>query len=239
MTSEPMAISQPSSYVRWKKWNEFGRVGDAARSRFAREVALLGLATNARILEIGFGSGEFLSWAAEQGYRIAGTEHDVGLLSAARTAGFEVCASTEFGPSCPDSGELFDAVVAFDVLEHLDPDAARQLLLSAADRMTPNGKILLQFPNGSSPFGGHFQNGDLTHRQSLTRGSLDQLLDGTGLAITAWRRPAQPCSRRVDFFIARARGAAFAALAAGSRVLYGAHVDWWPVATATIEWAGE
>jgi hypothetical protein len=117
----------------------------------------------------------------------------------------------------------------------MEPDEVRALFASLEEVLAPGARLILQFPNGSSPFVGHYFNGDLTHRTLFTRGSLEQLLIGTHLSLTGWHRPLAPAGGgAAGRVIDRGRRFAFTGLRALSRTLYGADVDWWPVAVAVL-----
>ena len=60
-------------YTQWKGWRgEFATTDREARY-YAAELADVALAGR-RVLELGFGNGNFLAWAREQGAQVTGTE---------------------------------------------------------------------------------------------------------------------------------------------------------------------
>jgi SAM-dependent methyltransferase len=69
----------------------------------------------------------------------------------------------------------FDLIIINDVLEHLTLDEIIKVLAAAGSRIKDNGYIFVKVPNGSSPFGGVYQNGDLTHKTFLGQFSFLQL----------------------------------------------------------------
>lgn len=101
---------------------------------------------DARVLEIGPGAGKFLAALAQDGYRhLSACDIDRYLLP-------EVEASLErfavldlsFDP-LPWPGESFDAVAAWEVLEHLEnPHHAVREILRV---LKPGGRFLLSLPN--------------------------------------------------------------------------------------------
>ena len=231
--STPSPSSSP--YAEWKGWDRFGSVTKASAQRFAAELARAGVRPRSRILEIGFGSGEFLAWCRDSGHAVCGVDTDQTFVDRAKDAGFNAFTSVATAYESFDGNDCLDAFVAFDVIEHMEPGEVRALLASLSEFLKPGAKLILQFPNGSSPFVGHYFNGDLTHRTLFTRGSLEQLLIGTRMSLTGWHRPLAPAGggsagRAID----QGRRAAFASLRALSRTLYGADVDWWPVAVAVL-----
>ena len=108
-----------------------------------------------RAVEFGCGTGRLItiplrSW----GYDVTGVdldersvEHGRGLL---REAGLDAEAL-----QAVDLGALagpFDAVIASEILEHLDDDELRDSLALIHDRLVPGGKLLVTTPNGYSLF---------------------------------------------------------------------------------------
>jgi SAM-dependent methyltransferase len=70
----------------------------------------------------------------------------------------------------------FDLIVLFDVLEHFTREEAVGLLDEIHAALRPGGWLLLQLPNGDSPFAGGVYAADVTHEALYTRGSLSHLL---------------------------------------------------------------
>jgi hypothetical protein len=96
------------------------------------------------------------------------------LHAAAIAAGHDVHLGTlgevEFPP-----GTRFDAVVAFDVFEHLTIAELTATLNRLHDLLVDNGTVFSRFPNGGSPFGLAFMAGDITHRTALNGSAMEQL----------------------------------------------------------------
>lgn len=177
-----MTVTPDSSlyadYGGWKQWqNPFVCPPELARY-YAAELRGRSLG-DARLLEIGFGNGEFLGWARAQGAQITGSEITPAAIAAAQAAHVPLLpANFEKGDLPPDQ---FDIIAAFDVFEHLDPDTIIAKL-AAADRMLkPGGWLILRFPNGQSPFGLAPQHADATHVTALSREKIEQYAAGTDL----------------------------------------------------------
>lgn len=141
----------------------------------------------ARILEIGCGHGALLHVATQAGYtNMSGVDGSPSQVAAAERLGI---AGVRLGDGLaalkgePDASH--DAVVAFDVLEHLDRDE----LLAMADEtfrvLKPGGRWILHLPNGMAPFAGASRWGDLTHELAFTPESLAQLVYTVGFAALA------------------------------------------------------
>ncbi len=185
------AASYDDDYGRWKDWRgeAFATLPAAVRDYLDKEIARLGPQPIRRVLEIGFGNGQFLRYARERGWQVSGTEAIAGLVGRARAAGFDAhpAAALESLPA-----GAFDLVVAFDVLEHI-PQAELVGFLRAMGRcLAPAGVMLCRFPNGDSPFGRPFQNGDVTHRTIIGEAKLNYLARAAGLKVLSLRGEARP-----------------------------------------------
>lgn len=97
-----------------------------------------------RILDVGCSGGFFLKAAQEAGWRVEGVEMNPGTAAVARHI---LCAPVHNLPleQCPLEEEAFDALTAWDVIEHLaDP---RALLQAAWRALKPGGLLGLSTPN--------------------------------------------------------------------------------------------
>ncbi len=137
-----------------------------------------------RCLEIGCGTGHFLSFLAHKGvHDFTGIDQDPALTAVmpeAVRAQFHVADAFEhLAQSSADAP--YDRVFLFDVLEHFSVEDGRRLLLSIKDRLADNGMIVLKMPNAGSPWGLQFQHGDLTHLTPYTPESIRQMGVSVGL----------------------------------------------------------
>ncbi|URW74448.1 class I SAM-dependent methyltransferase [Sphingomonas donggukensis] len=165
-------------YHAWKGWGTaFAWTAEEGRY-YAAEFAVD--PTGLEVLEIGFGAGEFLGWAKDQGARVSGIEITAASIAAAEKAGIPLLAA-DFEQHSALRAEFYDAVVAFDVFEHLPPAAIPAKIAAIARSLKPGGRLILRYPNGQSPFGLDPQNGDATHLIALSRAKIEQFASGTGL----------------------------------------------------------
>jgi SAM-dependent methyltransferase len=101
------------------------------------------IAPGARVLEIGSGSGAFLSAVKPYAGSVQGIELDARSRDWIRdTLGLPIARTLDDFPSS-DGG--FDVIAMFHVLEHL-PDPS-EFLAALADRLAPEGKIAIEVPN--------------------------------------------------------------------------------------------
>lgn len=171
-----MSADVYADYDGWKGWSfaDFPRLTEHDRRYFRGELGGIALA-GAEVLEIGFGEGAFLAFAREAGARIAGTELLAEAVAAARAAGVELL-DTDLARNLPAQAGRFDLIVAFDVIEHLTFEELDAALAAIAALLKPGGRFLARFPNGESPLGRVNQHGDISHRITLSRSALRQIL---------------------------------------------------------------
>lgn len=167
-----------SDYDGWKGWeSNAGSEQLVERKLFAIELARCGVTPPARVLEIGFGNGDFLIFLKGEGFDCHGVErrdvHNARLQSLGINAVSVPLHSLE-----PDQ---FDAVFAFDVLEHMTKPELIDAMAQIHRVLKPGGRLLARFPNGASPFGRYSHNGDLTHLLALTATSFAQACSLAGL----------------------------------------------------------
>ena len=135
---------------------------------------------HARILDLGCGYGEFLSFLQRAGYgQAAGIELDPGQAQAARRLGVENVA-------CGDARELlraspgrFDFISALDVIEHFPKAQVRELLNLIHAALRPGGTLLCQVPNAAAFYFPAFYM-DFTHETPFAPAELKQALEMAG-----------------------------------------------------------
>ena len=79
----------------------------------------------------------------------------------------------------------FDVIALFDVIEHFTREEAVEVLDEINAALRPGGLLLLQLPNGDSPFAQAVFAGDVTHETLYTRGSLGHMLAIGGFELMA------------------------------------------------------
>jgi 2-polyprenyl-3-methyl-5-hydroxy-6-metoxy-1,4-benzoquinol methylase len=178
-------------YMSWKSWqdNEFGLLTAIEARRYEAEMACFKLPTGARVLEIGYGRGGFLSFAKQQGWQCVGIELNDELVAIGREAGFDVGNVERYAELEPAS---FDLVVAFDVFEHMTHQQIGELLALLSTLLSPNGEILARFPNGDSPIGLPNQNGDPTHVNAIGAEKIRYYVEAAGAELVSLKGEARP-----------------------------------------------
>lgn len=182
-----MSAINYDSYAGLKGWGaaEFGAFNSGENSFYAAEVGRP-LAGGARLLEIGFGNGSLLGWAAAQGYIVSGYEIQPELKRRAEASGVDVI--QDLAALKPD---LYDIIVAFDVFEHLQTAELSSLIAQIQVALKPGGKLIARFPNGDSPFSMPTFNGDLTHLTWIGNGKVEMLMEEAGFRDYELRAPKE------------------------------------------------
>ncbi len=183
-----------NSYIDWKSWESasFGRFETSDAVYFAAETGI-DARPSSRVLEIGFGNGAFLGWAKSVGAEVFGVEVNDLLNERARALlGAErVFAALEDDRLGRLQGTMTH-VVAFDVIEHIPMPELPVFLRRARALLTADGRIILRFPNGDSPFGRISQYGDPTHVTILGYQRLEFFARESGLRLAEIRGPKLP-----------------------------------------------
>jgi len=140
---------------------------------------------SSRILDLGCGYGAILHFLREARYlNTTGVDVSPEQIDAARQLGFEDAHCQDlraFLDQVPEG--TYDAVIAFDILEHFTKPELLALLDELHRVLVPGGRLILHGPNGEGIFSGTILNGDLTHELAFTRGSLQQLAGATSFRV--------------------------------------------------------
>jgi 2-polyprenyl-3-methyl-5-hydroxy-6-metoxy-1,4-benzoquinol methylase len=129
----------------------------------------------AKVLEIGFGNGNFIGWAKQRGAIVYGTELQQSAVEKATQFGVNVL-PTEIRKSVDLLRGQLTAMAALDVMEHLSIEQNISFLTSAAMMLKRDGLLLIRFPNGQSPMGLAVQYGDRSHVSVLSIPIINQLI---------------------------------------------------------------
>lgn len=136
----------------------------------------------AKILDIGCGYGALIFFLRKHGYvNVEGVDLSPEQVACARELGIHGVKQGDLGDLILSSPEInYDAVVAFDLLEHLERDELIEFFSQVRRVLRPGGSIILHIPNGASPFFGRVRYGDMTHEICFTQHSISQLMSIVG-----------------------------------------------------------
>ena len=183
-----MSDTDGENYIKWKHWNseKFALVDSGASYYFDQLFKKNRiLRDRSKIIEIGFGNGELLGYLRKHDHKVTGVEINSHLVERAIKSGFEAFT----GPiwDIPKLQlEKFDLILAFDVAEHMTHMELNKLFSWVRSHLNKGGKLMLRFPEGASPFGLAYQNGDFTHVTSLTKGKIIALCDTNNLELLTY-----------------------------------------------------
>lgn len=132
---------------------------------------------DARIVDLGCGYGALVKVLEEWEYtKVSGvdisedqirTAHDVlGLTSVEKGDALELLEQND---------EMYDVIFAIDLIEHLPLTPQIDLLNAVRSRLSPEGILILQVPNGLCPLSPNFH-GDITHKRAYSPQSISQAL---------------------------------------------------------------
>jgi len=131
---------------------------------------------DARLLDLGCGSGRFLRGLRDEGYtNLEGIDHSAQQVALATHHGVDGVRQGDAREYLREGAERFDVVTANDFLEHLPRDQVVEVFREVFNSLKPGGLFLAQTPNGASPFFGRYLYGDFTHFCAFTDASIRQI----------------------------------------------------------------
>jgi 2-polyprenyl-3-methyl-5-hydroxy-6-metoxy-1,4-benzoquinol methylase len=170
--------------------------------RFGSIRRALAVARPRRLLEVGAGEGGLGVWLARH-VDYVGVEPDQTSRAVASERLGALRRGEVFEALADGDRRRYDAVCAFEVLEHIQDD--RDALRSWREKLEPRGHLLLSVPAHSAQFGlsdryvGHFRRYD--------RGVLRALLEAEGFEILQWHSYGAGLGHAIDrfrnFFLSR------------------------------------
>ena len=106
---------------------------------------ILGSLEGKKMLELGPGRGDFLVWARSQGAKVMGWERSPRAVSFLKSKGIRAEAVIlEDLSHWPGSGETWDIIAGFHVLEHLVEPV--RIVAGLLSHLAPNGLLVFQLP---------------------------------------------------------------------------------------------
>jgi 2-polyprenyl-3-methyl-5-hydroxy-6-metoxy-1,4-benzoquinol methylase len=137
----------------------------------------------ASILDIGCGQGDMVALVRSYGWtEVVGVDISEEQVSAAAARGVPGVVHGDLFEHARVHPGTYDVVLAVDVVEHFDRDQALGVFESLRAMLKPGGCVIIQTPNGASPFSGRIFWSDVTHGMQYTNRSLAQICDAAGFA---------------------------------------------------------
>lgn len=132
-------------------WNVRGKLKRYPIPAWPFAAATQGDARTAVLVDLGCGWGRWCVAAARAGYSPIGIDPHVDALQAARRVTRQLGVSAEFvctdAEHLPFRSESIGAVFSYSVLQHLEKDRARKVLVEVARILHPEGVCWIQLPN--------------------------------------------------------------------------------------------
>lgn len=136
---------------------------------------------SAAIIDLGCGPGTIAWWLQQAGYQNAqGIDISAEQIEAGRRIGVTNIEQGDIKEFLQGKKGCYDIIFARDVIEHFSKKEVFELLSLCFESLKNNGRMILQVPNGESPFAGRNRYGDFTHEISFTAVSMAQLLRTVG-----------------------------------------------------------
>lgn len=133
------------------------------------------------ILDIGCGNGSIVWWLQQLGYSDAsGIDISSEQIQLGKLLGVNNLVQGNLSEYLRNKLKDLNIIIARDVIEHLNRQDVVEMLDQCYNALQSGGKLLLQVPNGESPFFGRIRYGDFTHETAFSQSSLQQLLKMTG-----------------------------------------------------------
>lgn len=130
----------------------------------------------AKILDLGCGSGNFLAWLHSLGYESAvGVDKSLEQIERGKAFGIKNLILGDAREFLGEHQGHFDAIFARDVLEHCAKEEALELVALIQKSLREEGRFVCQTLNGESLLTGRLLYADLTHETAFTWRSIRQL----------------------------------------------------------------
>lgn len=135
---------------------------------------------DAAILDAACGGGRLLYFLRRQGFRhLTGVDVSPEQVALARQVTDDIVREDVLRFLASNPGR-FDLVLGLDIVEHLAKDEVLEFLGGCREALKPGGRLVLQTPNGDSPWFGAVRYADFTHEVCFTPASLRIVLELCG-----------------------------------------------------------
>lgn len=139
-----------------------------------------GVPRSAAVADLGCGDGMLLRVFQELGFsNLQGVDGSPEMVAACKQH-FPAVEAGDLRDYLRKSINRFDVIALFDVIEHFTREEGVEVLDEICAALRPGGLLLLQLPNGDSPFAGAVFANDATHETLYTRVSLAHVLAMSG-----------------------------------------------------------
>ncbi|MFA5967470.1 MAG: class I SAM-dependent methyltransferase [Patescibacteria group bacterium] len=132
---------------------------------------------NAKIIDLGCGSGGLVYWLQHSGYQnSSGIDTSTEQIGTAQKLGISQIHQADFKEFLKNKPMAYDVMVMRGVIEHFTKEEVLDILDLIYRSLKDGGILIAQTLNAESPFSGRGLYGDFTHETSFTEGSIYQAL---------------------------------------------------------------
>ena len=136
---------------------------------------------DAKIVDLGCGSGSIVWWLHNLGYSHAmGIDISAEQIEVGKELGINNIEQQDIKVFLENKKDFYNLIFARDVLEHFKKEEIVEILSYCYAALQGEGVMIIQVPNAESPFGGRIRYGDFTHEIAFTSSSLSQILLSAG-----------------------------------------------------------
>lgn len=170
-------------------FENYARVHEGIKSTYSKEVFerqcrgyqsvygdFLPQDRNAKILDFGCGTGDFLYFLKKFGYAncygVDASRQNVDFVRMHITENVEWCGGLKH---LKNKAGYYDAIICNDVLEHIPKDFIVQTVKSIYNALRPGGTLILRVPNMENPAASYQRWACFTHTIGFTQTSLKQV----------------------------------------------------------------
>lgn len=164
-------------------------------------IARLPAMKTVRILDMGCGQGDLVSLIRHRGWSdVTGVDISQEQVATARRLGVSGVLHADLHQYALDHKSEYDVVLAVDFVEHFDRADALDVFKALRGMLNSGGRLIMQMPNGASPFSGRIFWSDVTHGMQYTDRSLAQICKAAGFrSVTVF--PQRPAIHGLTSFI--------------------------------------
>lgn len=175
------AKEQLSTYQYSDFEQRFRGGGDAVKDKLKAYLPVF--ASCRRVLDIGCGRGEFMELLKEEGKHTEGIDLSQSMLQVARENGLNVRYGDALDYLKKQPRGEWDGMFSAQVIEHMEPDYLRELVIEAFRVLAPKGPIVLETVNPLSLFAlSNIYFLDVTHRKPLHPEFMRYLFESCGFS---------------------------------------------------------
>lgn len=132
------------------------------------------------VLDVGCGQGKLVDVLKSFGFDASGVDISPEQVAVAHKNSIESVVLGDYRQVLVSAN--WGAVIATDLVEHLDKADVLDLFESVRKSLTAGGVFIIRSPNASTPFGGYYQYSDFTHQTFLSPRSFTQLALHSGFS---------------------------------------------------------